>query len=412
MRSTSFETWVDSLDANAAPPVPTHRRQMRSPMVPPFSRVFDAHPQCGISPAIPSRHAVPRRRSLAVVLVVRVAPVILLAPTPGHAQGLRGLLRGIERATRPDSSTRRPAAATGTNGAGTNGAAASGGAIRIIEQHVDGSDSLAQRFALDTGVTRTAAIGACGVARACVPGWDLRVVRVALPGALVPAGARVVVTTEVDNRGRQQAPVSELRLCFAQLTQRGCGRAMLDAIALPALGPGERVLVRHAIELPTKDRETSDWAVAAEIDPDHTLGEHDVTNNAAVSAPTSSRLPTLQLLTVDLPADARAGTPFPVTLAIRNTSTVASSPATEVQISGVLICPSPIYQLTFGGGPNRLAVPALAPRQTATYHVLVPDAGRCRTTSPARFTLRLDPDNRGAWGPGQERELTRAYSVR
>lgn len=322
-----------------------------------------------------------------------------------QAQGLRGILRGIEKATRPDSTTRRPGASTG-------GTVASGGALRILEQHIEGSDSLAQRFALDTGLVRTPAVGACGAARTCVAGFDLRVLRVALPGPLVPAGARIVVTTEVENRGRIAAPVSEIRLCLVQLPQTSCGRMMLDAVPLPALGPGEHVVVRHALELPTKDRETTNWAVAAEVDPDRTLGERDVTNNAAVSAPTAGRLPTLQLLTVDLPTDARAGAALPVTLAVRNTSTVASSPATDLQISGGLGCPSPIYQVTFGGGPYRLAVPALAPRQTATYRVLLPDAGRCHTTSPARLTLRLDPDQRGAWGPGQERELSRSYSVR
>lgn len=340
--------------------------------------------------------------------VVFAGIVALSCAIPSHsllAQGLRGVLRGIEKATRPDSTTRRPGASAG-------GTVASGGALRIVEQHVDGSDSLAQRFALDTGVVRTPAAGACGVARVCVGGFDLRVLRVAVPGPLVPAGARIVVATEVENRGRLAAPVSELRLCVVQVPQSHCGRMMLDAVPLPALAPGERVLVRHALELPTKDREASNWAVAAEVDPDHTLGERDVTNNAAVSTPTASRLPVLQLLTVDLPADARAGAAFPVTVAVRNTSTVASSPATDLQISGGLGCPSPIYQVTFGGGPYRLAVPALAPRQTATYRVLLPDAARCHTTSPARLTLRLDPDQRGAWGPGQERELSRAYSVR
>ena len=218
------------------------------------------------------------------------------------------------------------------------------------------------------GVVRTPAAGACGVARACVAGFDLRVLRVALPGPVVPAGARIVVTTEVENRGREAAPVSELRLCFAHLPQRAGGREMVDAVPLPALGPGERVVVRHALELPTKDRGTSNRAVTADVDPDHTLGERDVTNNAATSAPASSRLPTLQLLTIDLPANARAGAALPVTLAVRNTSAVAASPATDMQISGLLVCPIPNVQVTYGGGPYRLELPPSCrgrPRPTA-----------------------------------------------
>jgi hypothetical protein len=158
-------------------------------------------------------------------------------------------------------------------------------------------------------------------------------------------------------------------------------------------------------------RERSGLAAAADVDPDRVLGER-TADAAAVSAPAATRLPVLQVLAVDLPADPRAGSAFPLTLAVRNASTVAPSPATELQLSGALTCGSPIFRLAFGGGPNRLAVPALAPRQTVTYRLLVPDAARCRTGRPAELVLHLDPDGRGAWGPGQERELRRPYAVR
>lgn len=98
------------------------------------------------------------------------------------AQGIRGILRGVERATRTDTTAHRPAA-TGV------GAVASGGAVRVVDQQVTGSDSLAQQVTLDTGLTLVRPAAACGAARACVSGWDLRVLRVALPGPLVPVGA-------------------------------------------------------------------------------------------------------------------------------------------------------------------------------------------------------------------------------
>ena len=153
------------------------------------------------------RRTNPRRPRPRAATLCCITPALLLVSSAAHAQGLRGILRTVERATRPDSTKRV---------AGTSGGVASGGAVRIVDQQVTGSDSLAQRFALDTGVTVVRAGGACGVARACAPGWDLRVARVALPGPLVPAGATVVATAEVENRGRQPAPPSELRLCFAQ----------------------------------------------------------------------------------------------------------------------------------------------------------------------------------------------------
>lgn len=292
---------------------------------------------------------------------------------------------------------------------------ASGGSVQVVDQQITGSDSLARRFALDTGTTLVRATGACGAARACVPGWDLRVLRVALPGPLVPVGAAVVVTTEVENRGREAAPASELRLCFGEADffghpagGAGCGRRMLDAVALPALPPGARAVVRHAVDLPNKTSEVEHWTMAAEVDPDNTLGERDRSNNAARSAETASRLPTLQILTAELPADPRVGAPFPVTLAVRNTSTVTASPATDLQLEGAGYCAG---GGSWGGGPNRVAVPALAPRQTVTFHLLVPDAAHCRMTQAA-FGVRVDPDRRGAWGQGHEGVLRRTYTVR
>lgn len=339
--------------------------------------------------------------------------IVLGGPHPAFAQGVRGVLRAIERATRPDS-TRGGSSGT-TRG---SGAVASGGAVRVVDQQVTGSDSLARRFAIDTGVTIARTSGTCGVSRVCAPGWDLRVARVALPGPLVPTGGTVVITAEVENRGRQPAPPSEVRFCFAQAgfatlsDQVGCGRRMLDAVAVPALAPGEHALVRHAIELPVKDHEVEGWAVEAEVDPDNTLGEHDRSNNAARSAQAASRLPTLQMLTADVPAEGRAGTPLPITVAVRNTSTVATSPATELQLAGNLWCVGGV-SASWGGGPNRVAVPALAPRQVVTYHLLVPDAARCRSAvSEPYLALTLDPDRRAHWGQGHEREIRRTYTVR
>ena len=334
------------------------------------------------------------------------AAATVIAPQTALAQGLRGVLRSIDRATRPDSGAARPAA----SGTGV----ASGGALRVVDQQVTGSDSLAQRFAGDTGVTIARTSGACGVARACVPGWDLRVMRVTLPGPLVPTGAQVIVTTEIENRGRQPAPPSELRLCFGETKVfgvqqgSGCGRRMLDAVAVPGLAAGERVRVRHAVALPTNDHEAEGWTIAAEVDPDGTLGERDRSNNVARSAPTSSRLATLQFLSADATADGRVGAALPVTVSIRNTSTVSTSTATELQLEGYGGCTA---TGNWGGGPNRVAVPALAPRQTVTYHLLVPDAVRCRA-SQASMTLRLDPDRRGHWGQGNESDVRRSYTVR
>lgn len=337
-----------------------------------------------------------------------VGAVVFGATRPTHAQGLGTIVRGIARAVHADT-------AVGTarqRGSGPAGPVASGGALRIVDQHVDGPDSLAHPIALDTGLTRVPAPGACGTARVCVPGWELRVLRVALPGPLVPARERVLVTTEVENRGRQPAPAAELRLCVPALAERGCHRTRLDVVTLPALAPGERAVVRRAITWPVQDRELADVRVVADLDQGHTPGAHDAAEHVATSAPAATRLPSLEILTLDVPADAGVGTAFPVVLVVRNTSSVAASPATELQLAGSMPCPAPVFHVEFGGAPNRVAVPELGPRQTARYRLLVPDAARCHTPGPARLTARLDPENRGVWSPGQERLVARGYSVR
>ncbi|HEY0778268.1 MAG TPA: hypothetical protein VGD56_09905, partial [Gemmatirosa sp.] len=163
---------------------------------------------------------------------------------------MRGVLQDLARATASTRGARDSARSRATGGAT---APASGGALQIVEQHVEGSDSLARAFDItpaDTGVTLGQVAGACGVARACVPGWALRVTHVALPGPLLPVGARIVVTTAVENHGRQPAPASELRFCFAGgLFGRGapgCGTAhVLDVAPVPPLAPGARAVVRH-----------------------------------------------------------------------------------------------------------------------------------------------------------------------
>jgi len=121
-----------------------------------------------------------------------------------------------------------------------------------------------------------------------------------------------------------------------------------------------------------------------------------------------------QWLAVELPSAVERGSPLAVTLRLRNTSAVAASRPTHVQFAGFVECgwtPS-----EWGGGPNRVAVPALAPGQTLVLRVVAPDAaGRCSAQNPPRRgTLRLavDPDRRALWGRGHESQIERTYDIR
>ncbi|HEY0780318.1 MAG TPA: hypothetical protein VGD56_20345, partial [Gemmatirosa sp.] len=85
--------------------------------------------------------------------VFAVGSALWMPVQPASAQTMRGVLRDVGRQlgrpTGGDTTSRRTRDAAG-------GAPASGGALQIVEQHVEGSDSLARAFDItpaDTGVT-------------------------------------------------------------------------------------------------------------------------------------------------------------------------------------------------------------------------------------------------------------------
>jgi hypothetical protein len=356
----------------------------------------------------------PRRCGIALVNAVAVA--LLLNTKPIGAQTLGRVLRDLARQNRADS------AARGTGSAGSSGL--DGGSVVVIERRLEGPPAAP----LDTGAIPLDPLQDCA-ARRCPAGYDLVVRTVRLSGPEVPAGTPVVVATEVANRGARSAPAAELVLCRARPAQFTCagdegadGSGATRALARVAVAPltsGARVLVRTAVPLAPPGRETADIAVTAEVGPVAGRGRvqpatglpENTDDNAATSDAARVVLPAFQWAAADVPAAARAGVPLPVTLRLRNASAATSAP-TEIQLSGSFFC-SPTNAVDWGGGRHRVGVPALAPGQTLTLRLRLPEASQCPAIRRgAQITAAVDPDRRQAWGVAHERAVQRTYEVR
>jgi hypothetical protein len=339
---------------------------------------------------------------------------LALDARPAGAQTLGRVLRDLERRIGADTTMRGP------GGAGPSGS--DGSSVVVVERQVEGPPDAPP----DTGTVALDALPDCAVRR-CPGGYDLVVRAVRLPGPEVPAGAPVVVATEIANRGARPAPAAELVLCRAQAARFTCAgdegpdgvTRALARVAVAPLAPGRRVLVRTTVPLAAPGREGPDVAVTAEIGPVAGRGRvqpatglrENEDDNAATSDPARVVLPALQWAAADVPAAARAGVPLPLTLRLRNASAAASAPS-DVQLSGHYFC-SATRAISWGGGRHRVAVPALAPGQTLTLRVRLPEASECPAIRRgAQLTAAVDPDRRQAWGPAHERAVERTYEIR
>lgn len=280
-----------------------------------------------------------------------------------------------------------------------------GGSLIVVRQEVEGGASVRVPAAPDSGLAHTRATAACGTARLCVAGWDLRVLSVALPDTMLETGARVGVATVIENRGRAASPASELQLCW------GDGESCVDRIQtldVPALASGERVRIAQPVTLANLPRTAGDrWTVIAAVDPDNATGEANRANNAGRTRPFGIDRPALQFLALDLPPQTREGAKeMRVTVRIRNKAFIATSPATEVQFGGgARACGS-----NWGDGGTRLTVPALAPRQVWNATVIVHHANIGWPCGKV-LTATVDPDARQRWASSHEKAIEREYEL-
>lgn len=333
---------------------------------------------------------------------------LLLAVAPAQAQdaatpqpkkkksGLGKVLDAVDKATRPPAG----AGAGAAPGAGERPQA--GAAIRVLSLTVEGTDTLAARFRVDSSTRIAKATVRCGAQRACPAGWDLRVLRTSVPGTLLPKADTFPLTVAIVNRGRVTAPASEMAVCLSGGSD--CGER-LDIVPIPALASGDTLVLVRRFALDAHDR---DGVVRVEIDPDHVTEASDRTNDVGMTSRWSTTAPEFQWVAAEAPAATPAGKPLEVLLRIRNKSTVAASAPVELQLGNWSGC-------GFGGGDsrNRLVLPALQPRQTAVVRLHAVDFAAANCRGDAYFSVSVDPDRTAAWGAAHESESPRrAYLIR
>lgn len=299
-------------------------------------------------------------------LFVLLSTVTMLCmPAVSSAQGIGGFLKKVGKAL--DEVSKQAAANPGLAGPPV----VTGAAV---------PDTFTQKLQ----VSVIPAPGPCGTARACVPGFDLRAVRVMLPAQAFAVDQNTVATVEIENRGRSASPPSELVVKRQYSNDQG-GR--YDVPSVPA---GGKVIMRTPYRMGTEERD--EYSVVAQIDPDNATGEVNRDNNEIMSAPVRVELPAFEWLTVAAPSPVSSGSRIPLHIVIRNASRAANTPATDLTFGTYSSCSGLTY-LT--ASTTRVDVPPLAPHGTFDVTMLVP-TGTCSNQS-VRYDAQIDVKNADTW---------------
>ncbi|GLC28305.1 PEP-CTERM sorting domain-containing protein [Roseisolibacter agri] len=297
-----------------------------------------------------------------------------------------------------------------------------GSALRVLRAAVDGPPS-APPVPPDTSLTQSGQ--PCGAARACAAGWDLRPVLVATD-SVAPAGGSLRTRVVIENAGRVAAPPSEVQLCVDLYGRAAYGAARCPGIAgsalrvaLPALGPGERVAFTRDLRMaPLTTAVNLPFAAVAVIDPERMTDEPHRANNGAGGGAVRGELPALTVAGLD-PAPETQGVaalrrPLVVELRVRNDGRAASTPPTEVElrsdegrsVGNLQVCGH------YGDPTTRLTVPPLAPGQRFTARIEITHPAATCTASEFLLMARVDPDLSAPWALAQTRDTRRPYTVR
>lgn len=274
------------------------------------------------------------------------------------------------------------------SGPGSSGAdlitPAPAGHVRVLDASLQGADTTAARFRLDTGVFALPNLPPCGQ-RPCPPGPSLRVVRVAPPAPHIPTSATIPVTVEFENRGRNATAPVDVRL---DLTNP-FGPESRDVFTLRPLRTGERVRVVRAFRTP---QDGGSNRLGAWVEPGGD-GRPGLGIAPGQSEPFQLEGPVLQWVRVDVPGQVPVGAPVRLAFAVRNASAAATAPATEVAIQ----------TLGYAGGgarPDpagyRFTLPAIPPR--ATLIASLEAQGLTAGNGFFDLSLAADPDHVHKWG--------------
>lgn len=245
----------------------------------------------------------------------------------------------------------------------------------------------------DPSVQVTPTTKRCGTERACVSGFDLRVLGVTLPDSIFGGGALTTATVQIDNRGRMSAPASELVV--------DVGDSKSYRAQLPAMPSGARATVRVPVRIaPTW---MSSEVIRASLDPESLGKDANSDNNSSSSRELTVEKPRLVWQHFDGASEVRRGAPLLVHGVIRNPNQAASTPPTTVSLSGGF-CLSPIIQNA------HTDVPALAPGGTFSFTASIPTQA-CNGYDGVALGVTgfIDPD--GKFGDGNDHEKRSDLSV-
>ena len=252
---------------------------------------------------------------------------------------------------------------------------------------------------------RIPATGACGAARVCTPAWDLRLTGLTVDDTVVSPTGKVIARMTVENRGRANSEASELRLCVAAGPQ--CVGEVAE-VTIPALQSGEKLEVVQPVASYAGTDVSPPFTALVRIDPDRISEEANRANN---DASIKLRIEPAAL-TIDafdaVPDVQHRASQIPVSVMVRNKSTVAGAAAATLQVSGG--CG---ISAIWGDPATRIAIPALGPgeRWSATIAVRHPNAvtNQWGTDTRCRLELGFSTPNDQL---GERTRITRDYVLK
>ena len=251
-------------------------------------------------------------------------------------------------------------------------AAALAGALSSVAHAQSGTVAVTQSRVLPGAQTPPAAVvastkrvpatGACGAARVCTPAWDLRLTGLTVDDTVVSPTGKVIARMTVENRGRANSEASELRLCVAAGPQ--CVGEVAE-LTIPALQSGEKLEVVQPVASYAGTDVSPPFTALVRIDPDRISEEANRANNdASIKLRIEPAALTIDALDV-VPEIQHRASQLPVSLTVRNKSSVAGAAAVTLQLSGE--CDS----TRWGDSATRIAMPALGPGERWTASIAV-----------------------------------------
>jgi len=257
------------------------------------------------------------------------------------------------------------------------------------------------------GLPEVVATAICGEDLACVDGWEIRILELAVSATHIPVRTEFPVRVRIQNRGTEASPLGEAHLCVGRYTSSSdCRAGTRTLLSIPSIESGGTVDLTPSVRAP--DTEVSDHPVVLVPDPDRLW--QGVRMEVARSQPISVEQPKLQFLELEAdPVRHRSGR-LTARGTIRNPSVATATPAVEMTVRPTC--------LSHRTPPPRITLPALEPRESFTFEIELnvgtgshpnENCGVYGGTATLRF--EVDPDGMVTWSRSHERQADTRYEL-